>query len=339
MNPADVVQAAPPIDMSFWTLFWQAHFVVKLVMMGLLGASIWCWSIIVDKTLLFRRTEAEMDAFEEVFWSGRSLEELYRDPRRAPVTGLAAVFVAAMREWKRSFEVRGPLRSPACRSASTRCSTSPSSARSSGSNRSCSCSRTRSARPGPIIGLFGTVWGIMTAFTVDRGLQEHLARGRRARHRRGAVRHRDRPVRRDSRRVLAYNKLQAEVAKAQSRLEGFADEFSAILSRQIDERLRSPPDATEETERMGMAAGAGARAAGRRRRRGRRAGAINEINMTPFIDVMLVLLIIFMVAAPMMTIGVPLDLPQTERQPLNVDQKPVTLSIDSKGQIFLARTS
>ena len=73
-----------------------------------------------------------------------------------------------------------------------------------------------------------------------------------------------------------------------------------------------------------------------RRRRARRGGAINEINMTPFIDVMLVLLIIFMVAAPLMSVGVPLDLPQTRAAPLNVDAKPVTLSIRATGQVFLA---
>jgi biopolymer transport protein TolR len=77
---------------------------------------------------------------------------------------------------------------------------------------------------------------------------------------------------------------------------------------------------------------------GRRRRRVRRGGAINEINMTPFIDVMLVLLIIFMVAAPLMTVGVPLDLPQTRAAPLNVDAKPVTLSIKATGQVFLGET-
>jgi biopolymer transport protein TolR len=84
-----------------------------------------------------------------------------------------------------------------------------------------------------------------------------------------------------------------------------------------------------------MAAAAGT-VQGRRRRRARRGGAINEINMTPFIDVMLVLLIIFMVAAPLMTVGVPLDLPQTRAAPLNMDAKPVTLSIRATGQVFLA---
>ena len=86
---------------------------------------------------------------------------------------------------------------------------------------------------------------------------------------------------------------------------------------------------------MAVAAGLAKGHGGRRRRRAKRRGAINEINMTPFIDVMLVLLIIFMVAAPLMTVGVPLDLPQTRAAPLNVDAKPITLSIRQTGQVFL----
>lgn len=88
---------------------------------------------------------------------------------------------------------------------------------------------------------------------------------------------------------------------------------------------------------MAMTAGA-AGGGGRRRRRVRRGGAINEINMTPFIDVMLVLLIIFMVAAPMMTAGVPIDLPQTKAAPLNVDARPVTISIRANGQVFVGES-
>jgi biopolymer transport protein TolR len=76
----------------------------------------------------------------------------------------------------------------------------------------------------------------------------------------------------------------------------------------------------------------------RRRRRGKR-GVINEINMTPFIDVMLVLLVIFMVTAPLMTAGVPLDLPKAAAPPLNVDAKPVTLSIKADGKVFLGESA
>ena len=235
MNPADAIQAAPIAhDMSLWGLFWQAHIVVKLVMIGLVSASIYSWSIIVNKSLLFSRTRRSMDRFEEVFWSGQSLEELYRSLQDRPTTGLASVFVAAMREWKRSFEGTGrsvaslPARIDKVLDVTIQREVERLEARllflaSIGS-------------AGPYIGLFGTVWGIMTSFTaiaaskntslavVAPGIAEALfatAIGLFA-----AI-----PA------VLAYNKLQSEVGKAQSRLEGFADEFSAILSRQADERL------------------------------------------------------------------------------------------------------
>jgi biopolymer transport protein TolR len=84
-----------------------------------------------------------------------------------------------------------------------------------------------------------------------------------------------------------------------------------------------------------MSVGAGAKG-GRRRRGVPRYGAMADINMTPFIDVMLVLLIIFMVAAPLLSSGVPIDLPQTKSAALNIDQKPLSVSIDDKGAIFLA---
>ncbi|KRE16064.1 protein TolQ [Bosea sp. Root483D1] len=235
MNPAvEIAQAAPQIDMSFWTLFWHAHIVVKLVMMGLLGASVWCWSIIVDKTLLYRRTRRDMDAFEEVFWSGRSLEELYRDLANRPVNDMAAVFVAAMREWKRSFENGG--RSVASLSARIDKVLDVTIQREAERLESKLLVLSTIASAAPFIGLFGTVWGIMNSFTaiavsknsslavVAPGIAEALfatAIGLFA-----AI-----PA------LMAYNKLQAEVAKAQNRLEAFADEFSAILSRQIDERL------------------------------------------------------------------------------------------------------
>jgi biopolymer transport protein TolR len=86
---------------------------------------------------------------------------------------------------------------------------------------------------------------------------------------------------------------------------------------------------------MGASISTPGRKGGRRRRGVPRYGAMAEINMTPFIDVMLVLLIIFMVAAPLLATGVAVDLPQTKAGPLNIDQKPVSIAIDEKGQIFL----
>jgi biopolymer transport protein TolQ len=107
MNPADVAQSALPLsssDLSIFTLFWQAHWIVKIVMVGLLVASIWVWAIVIEKTILYRRTRQAMDSFENAFWSGQSLEELYRSLSAKPTFSMGALFVAAMREWKRSFE-------------------------------------------------------------------------------------------------------------------------------------------------------------------------------------------------------------------------------------------
>jgi biopolymer transport protein TolQ len=239
MTPVEVAQA--PIDMSFWALFMHAHWVVKLVMIGLLVASIWCWAIIIDKTLLYRRTQAEMDRFEETFWSGQSLDELYRSLSQQPVTDMAAVFVAAMREWKRSFENGGrSVASLAQRIDRIVDVTIQREAERLESKLLILASIGSSA---PFIGLFGTVWGIMTAFqaiavsrntslaVVAPGIAEALlatAIGLFA-----AI-----PA------VIAYNKLQADAARAVGRLETFADEFSAILQRQIDERMapRGPHD-------------------------------------------------------------------------------------------------
>lgn len=74
------------------------------------------------------------------------------------------------------------------------------------------------------------------------------------------------------------------------------------------------------------------------RRRGRKMQPMSEINVTPFVDVMLVLLIIFMVAAPLLTVGVPIDLPETEAKALNSDTQPITVSVNSEGGIFLQET-
>lgn len=93
---------------------------------------------------------------------------------------------------------------------------------------------------------------------------------------------------------------------------------------------------------MATSTGSGIQAVGRRRhRRGgiHRKAAFSDINMTPFIDVMLVLLIVFMVAAPLLAVGVPLDLPQTAAKPLNIDRQPLTVSIDERGRVFLMQTA
>ena len=91
---------------------------------------------------------------------------------------------------------------------------------------------------------------------------------------------------------------------------------------------------------MGMSVSASGSGRGGRghRRRGRHHGLMSEINVTPFVDVMLVLLIIFMVAAPLLTVGVPIDLPETQAKALNSDTQPITVSVNQQGKIFLQET-
>src|SRR5664280_2652643 len=113
MNPADVAQSVLPLtssDLALFTLFWHAHWIVKTVMMGLLICSVWVWAIAIDKTVLYTRSKRAMDRFEQAFWSGQSLEELYRSLSSKPTHSMAALFVAAMREWKRSFEGQARFR-------------------------------------------------------------------------------------------------------------------------------------------------------------------------------------------------------------------------------------
>ncbi|MEQ9689367.1 MAG: protein TolQ, partial [Bauldia litoralis] len=96
----EAVLISPAGDISLISLFFQAHIVVKAVILGLLLASVWSWAIIVDKTVLYSRTRRQMDRFEKVFWSGQSLEDLYRSLSGRTPSGMASIFVAAMREWK-----------------------------------------------------------------------------------------------------------------------------------------------------------------------------------------------------------------------------------------------
>src|SRR5690606_35881264 len=157
-----VALTAPGGDLSIWALFWQAGWVVKLVMLGLLAASIWSWAIIIDKLIAFARMRAALDRFEQVFWSGQSLEELYRTLSERKTSGMGAIFVSAMREWKKSFEkgARSPL------GLQTRIDKAMDLALTREMERlegrlGFLASIGSSA---PFIGLFGTVVGIMTSF-------------------------------------------------------------------------------------------------------------------------------------------------------------------------------
>jgi len=202
-------------------------------MIGLLLASIWVWAIVIDKVLLYARMRRAMDRFEQAFWSGQSLEELYKSLSARPTHSMAALFVAAMREWKRSLESQA--RSFAGLQMRIEKVMDVTIAREVERLERRLLVLATVGSAGPFVGLLGTVWGIMTSFraiagqqstslaVVAPGIAEALfatAIGLIA-----AI-----PA------TIFYNKFAAEVNKQAQRLEGFADEFSAILSRQIDER-------------------------------------------------------------------------------------------------------
>ena len=237
MNAADAASAVS--EVSIMSMFWNAHLLVKIVMLGLLASSVWCWAIIINKTLLFAKTRQEMDRFEQVFWSGQSLEELYQTSSQRPTIGMASCFVAAMREWKRSFQtVNSSFMGLHARLEKV---LDVSIAREVEKLEAGLLVLATVASTAPFVGLFGTVWGIMSSFrsiaaskntslaVIAPGLAEALfatAIGLFA-----AI-----PA------LVFFNNLQGVVAKFQARMESFADEFSSILSRQIDQHVGGERD-------------------------------------------------------------------------------------------------
>lgn len=224
-------------DLSLWDLFLQADVVVKAVMILLIVASVWCWAIIIEKAVVVRRLHRRADRFEESFWSGGSLEELYDRIGSQPREPMAALFTAGMKEWRhavdRGLTTTGQMRAGLQQRID----------RVMGVTETRELSRiergmTFLASVGstaPFLGLFGTVWGIMNAFSaiagaantslavVAPGIAEALfatALGLFA-----AI-----PA------TAAYNKFSNDMARYGDRLGNFAGEFSAILSRHLEER-------------------------------------------------------------------------------------------------------
>lgn len=222
-------------DLSLLGLFLQADWVVKLVILLLLAASIWVWAIVFEKVTSLRRSNKAASVFEDRFWSGGSLDDLYDSEGSRPTHPIAAVFGAAMGEWRRSAQVagadmsRGSVRERVDRAVTVTVS------REMERMERWMVFLASVGSTAPFIGLFGTVWGIMRSFSaiaiskntnlsvVAPGIAEALfatAIGLVA-----AI-----PA------VLAYNKLTTDLSRFAARLESFGAEFGAILSRQSEER-------------------------------------------------------------------------------------------------------
>jgi biopolymer transport protein TolQ len=221
-------------DLSLWSLFLQADWVVKSVMVGLLLASVWVWAVVLEKLSALRRVNRAADGFEDRFWSGGSLEELHDREGERPTHPIAAVFGAAMREWRRSADSpRGGAQQRIERAMAV------TIGREMERLEKWMVFLASVGSVAPFVGLFGTVWGIMNSFSAIAGMQNTnlavvapgiaealfaTAIGLVA-----AI-----PA------VLAYNKITTDLARFAARLEAFATEFSAILSRQT-EAVTAPP--------------------------------------------------------------------------------------------------
>jgi biopolymer transport protein TolQ len=208
------------------------------VMIVLLVFSLWSWTIIINKGLALGTLRRRAAKFEKIFWSGQSLDELYQQFSSRTDHPMAAVFVSALREWRRAFEGGVPREAllPGIKDRIDKAMSVTIMREADGLERSLGFLATVGSTA-PFIGLFGTVWGIMNSFSaiaarhdttlavVAPGIAEALfatAMGLLA-----AI-----PA------VIFYNRYVNEIGRYSTRLDAFADELSAILSRQLDEKAR-----------------------------------------------------------------------------------------------------
>ncbi|MCC6717507.1 MAG: protein TolQ [Acetobacteraceae bacterium] len=226
--------------MSLLGLFLQADLVVKIVMLMLIVASVWVWAIVFEKVTSLRRANRAADGFDDRFWSGGSLDELFEAEGAKPVHPMAAVFGAAMTEWRRSTRAAGADIAYGFARERVERAMNVTIQREMEAMEKWMIFLASVGSTAPFIGLFGTVWGIMNSFSaiaqmqntnlavVAPGIAEALfatAMGLIA-----AI-----PA------VLAYNKISTDLARLAARLEGFAVEFGAILSRQSEASLADGP--------------------------------------------------------------------------------------------------
>lgn len=222
---------------SIFSYFWNAGFLIKLVMLTLLVSSVWSWTVIITKYLKMKRLSSDADYFEESFWSGTPLESLYKELKDSVFDPMSNVFCSAMTEWNnfaskhknddtyatKTLERRvDRAMQIAIRKEVDELEKGMSFLSSLGTN-------------GVIVGLFGTVIGILNGFKVI-ALQQSASLAAIA------------PVISEALfttamgiivaipAALAYNKLSDSINKYISKLETFSEEFGAIISRQFDER-------------------------------------------------------------------------------------------------------
>ena len=225
-------------SLSPWQLFIQADLIVKAVILVLIASSFWSWAIIFEKVTRYRRITRQAAEFENAFWSGGSLQQLFDNIQEQTNHPMSRLFESAMREWQRFSESGNQqldtTRLEGLQRRIAHAMDVPLDRELDQLQKYLGFLATVGSTA-PFVGLFGTVWGIMNSFqaialtkntnlaVVAPGIAEALfatALGLIA-----AI-----PA------VVAYNKFSTDLGRYTIRLEGFVGEFSAILSRQLDER-------------------------------------------------------------------------------------------------------
>ncbi len=233
---SDVVNAAAN-QMTLWDMVWASDTVTKIVMIGLIAASVWSWAVIFEKISTLRQVKKTSKKFEEAFWSGGSLDRLYDAIGNHPRDPMSAMFMAAMKEWRRTNIMKSKtdrgLRGVSLQQRIEKAMmVSMDKELDELDNRLGFLASTGSVAP--LVGLFGTVWGIINSFNaiavtqsnslsaMAPGIAEALfttAFGLIA-----AI-----PA------VVAYNMITSDIDRYAKRLDNFMAEFSTILSREIDD--------------------------------------------------------------------------------------------------------
>ena len=224
-------------QMYMWDLVWASDTVTKVVMIGLIAASVWSWTIIFEKFATLRQVKRNTKKFEEAFWSGGSLDRLYDAIGSHPRDPMSAMFMAAMKEWRRSNIMKSKtdrgLRGASLQQRVEKAMmVAMDKELDDMDNRLGFLASTGSVAP--LVGLFGTVWGIINSFNAIAATQSNslsaMAPGiaealfTTAFGLIAAI-----PA------VVAYNMITTDVDRYAKRLENFIAEFSTILSREIDD--------------------------------------------------------------------------------------------------------
>lgn len=220
--------------LSMYSMFAESDLFMKLLILGLLFASFWCWAIIFDKIKLLRKIRTGMKAFEEKFWSGGSLETLYNAYVKNPIDPLSAIFVAAMTELKRSLTDKKKAAGSINLEERIEKVMQITIDKHADKMETKMVFLASTGSVAPLLGLFGTVWGIMDSFNaigatqstniaaVAPGVAEALfttAVGLIA-----AI-----PA------LIAHNKLSNDIDRIVKKMETFSDELGAIISRQVEQ--------------------------------------------------------------------------------------------------------